>query len=218
MFVTFQTGISSRMLPLLIFAGLMSGCDFAVAAEENKKSTQTKSSPATASTNSLTQGYTIKPSEVVLPPDVPLGRYRRMIQPFPNWTLICDENLEKKQKVCNISQTIIDSMGVTAFSWSLAASEDGKPFLILRTPPGVGVGKPVRLVFADAAAPISASTGGCDEKLCVAYLPVGPRLRLNIAKGATAEVSYEVTAAAGPARVVSLRAPLDGLAAALAAI
>jgi hypothetical protein len=42
---------------------------------------------------------------------------------------------EAHQKVCNITQIIEDRTGNTAFSWSLAANEDGKPYFLLRTPP-----------------------------------------------------------------------------------
>lgn len=50
--------------------------------------------------------YRIKPSDVVLPPEVKLGDYQRTIRPFDNWTLICDENLKARKKVCNVSQII----------------------------------------------------------------------------------------------------------------
>ena len=50
--------------------------------------------------------YRLKGPDIVLPPGVPLGQYRRIFQPFPNWTLICDENLKTRQVVCNVSQTV----------------------------------------------------------------------------------------------------------------
>ena len=52
--------------------------------------------------------YRIKPSDVAVPPDVKLGDYQRTIRPFENWTLICDENLKARKKVCNVSQIIED--------------------------------------------------------------------------------------------------------------
>lgn len=79
--------------------------------------------------------YWIKPSEVAIPPDVPIGMYRRLIRPFENWTLICDENLKSKQRICNVSQLVVDKAGNTVFSWSLAATAQGKPVMILRVPP-----------------------------------------------------------------------------------
>lgn len=59
--------------------------------------------------------YSIKPSEVTVPPGAELGRYRRIIQPFENWNLICDENLKTMKKICNITQSIVDQNGQFAF-------------------------------------------------------------------------------------------------------
>ena len=56
----------------------------------------------------VASGYRIKPSDVALPPDAKLGEYQRTTRPFENWTLICDENLQARQKVCNVTQIIED--------------------------------------------------------------------------------------------------------------
>lgn len=159
--------------------------------------------------------YTVKHSEIVLPDDVPLGQYRRVTQPFPNWTLICDENLVRQEKVCNISQTILDGQGGSAFSWSLAAAEDGRPFFILRVPSMVGKGGVIQMKLPDNGADVFVPVEGCNANVCVAYQQVGPRLRLAVEKGDMIGISY---AGGSPERTISFVAPLEGLDAALSAI
>jgi invasion protein IalB len=159
-------------------------------------------------------GYIVKPSDVVLPKDVPLGAYVRTTQPFENWVLICDENLIRKQKVCNITQTIIDQTGAAAFSWSLAATQAGQPMMILRVPASVGADKPVTLKFSGSVAPLVMKTTGCNAAVCVTMLQVNPAVRDQIERAATIQVSY----ATGAQGTVRIDAPFKGLAAALAAI
>ena len=157
--------------------------------------------------------FTIKPSAVALPAGAELGRYRRIIQPFENWDLICDENLKAKKKVCNITQTILDSDGQFAFGWSLAATEQGKPIMILPMRPGLGLKKPVLLTFPGRKEPVAVGTHACDSSVCVALLPVGPALREQIGKAATVQISYSTETAN-----LAFEAPLKGMSAALAAI
>ncbi|MGH6861926.1 MAG: invasion associated locus B family protein [Phyllobacterium sp.] len=170
-------------------------------------------SPAAAQASSA-PGFVVRPSEVTVPDGAELGLYRRTIQPFPNWELRCDENLKTRKKICNITQTIQDREGRFAFGWSLAATEEGKPLMILRTRPELGLNKPVTLVFPDRKQPVTGQTHACDSRVCVAFLPVGPIMREEIAKAATVRLSYE-PAASEP---LVFDAPLQGLAAALAAI
>ncbi|MGO4319897.1 invasion associated locus B family protein, partial [Agrobacterium sp. MCAB5] len=61
-------------------------------------------------------GFHVKPSEVNVPEGVPLGQYRRTTTPFGNWTLVCDENRQTKQMICNVSQVIVDLAGNMVFS------------------------------------------------------------------------------------------------------
>lgn len=171
-------------------------------------------SPLAAGQEVSNSGYSIKPSEVTVPKGAELGRYRRIFQPFENWDLICDENLKTMKKICNITQSIVDQNGQFAFSWSLAATEGGKPLMILRTRPGLGVKKPVMLSFPGRKEPVSVDTYACDPGVCIALLPVGPIMREQIAKATTVGVSYE----AAPAEVLAFDAPLKGVSAALAAI
>ncbi len=165
------------------------------------------------------QQYGIKSSEVVLPQGVAPGQYRRMIQPFPNWTLICDENLKEKQRVCNITQTIIDQAGTMAFSWSLAATSNGKPIMIIRVPAEVGKGSPVQIAFASGKIQVNlvnARTGDCDRNICLILQPVGPVLRDQINKQVDVRITY-----ANPAKgndPVIIDTTLRGLPKALAAI
>lgn len=158
--------------------------------------------------------YSVKPSEVALPQGAELGSYRRTVQPFENWDLRCDENLKAKKKICNVTQTILDQAGQFAFSWSLAATEDGNPLMILRTRPDAGVKKPVILRFPGRKDPVVAETSGCDANVCVAILPVGPIMREQITKAVVAQISYE----SGSSALLTFKAPLQGLAAAVAAI
>lgn len=160
------------------------------------------------------QTYRVKPSDVVIPADAKLGQYRRTIQPFENWTLICDENLKARRKVCNVSQIIEDQAGKMTFSWSLAATKDGKPYMILRTPPSAKSGGVMSLQFGGRSTPIDVRIDGCNEVVCVGMMQVGPAVREQIDKGALSEISYLTAAGAK----ITVNAPLNGLTTALRAI
>ncbi|MDE1992605.1 MAG: invasion associated locus B family protein [Rhizobiaceae bacterium] len=166
----FRQTITRAILPVCLI--LSGGCGCAVG--------QTLSSAS----------YRIKPSEVALPQGVVPGQYRRMIQPFPNWTLICDENLKKKQRTCNITQTIVDGSGALAFSWSLAATSSGQPLMIVRVPAEVGAGGTVAIGFADGKNTVNAKTENCDQNVCLALVPIGPALRKQINSQSDTQVTY----------------------------
>lgn len=207
--------------PVLVLAFLFSGP--ATAFEQPKRAAPVNSAPPVKSESSsmhidsasLTAGYVVKPADVALPAGVPIGQYRRYFQPFPNWTLICDENLSKKQKVCNIAQTIVGPDSSFVFSWSLAAGQDGKPIFILRVPLSIGERGVIRLTLPDGGRPVEVTVQGCTLVNCLAYQNLGARLRTAVEKGVTVDVSY--IAGSQPQRL-SFRAPLAGLATALAAI
>ncbi|WP_245928416.1 invasion associated locus B family protein [Bosea psychrotolerans] len=158
--------------------------------------------------------YRIKPSDVTLPANAKLGSYRRITQPFENWTLICDENLQTRQKVCNVTQTIEDSAGRLAFSWSLAATKDGKPYMILRSTSDAKYPGSIALRFQGRTDRIKVELDGCNAAVCVGMLPVGPAVREQIAKSAAPEISYETTSGT----TVTLAATLKGLSKAVEAI
>ncbi|MER8447762.1 invasion associated locus B family protein [Mesorhizobium sp. M1066] len=155
--------------------------------------------------------YRIKPSDVVVPPEVKLGDYQRTIRPFDNWTLICDENLKARKKVCNVSQIIEDASGKMAFSWSLAATQDGKPYMILRTAPNARSDGLVSLKFDGQKQPIDVHLNGCNEMVCVGMLPVGPVMRRQISQNATPAISYSTV----DGQTITVTATLKGLSEAL---
>ena len=172
------------------------------------------SGPVAVGQEAAPSAYRIKPSDVAVPPEVKLGEYQRTTRPFENWTLICDENLQARKKVCNISQSFIDQGQALVFSWSLAADEKGKPFMILRTPSAAGAGSKLSLKFAGRKQAVDVPLQGCDASVCVGYMPVGPVLREQIGKETTVQVSYSLPSGA----TVSLDAPFKGLKTALSAI
>ncbi len=172
------------------------------------------SDPCAVGQEAVSSAYRIKPSDVAVPPDVKLGQYQRTTRPFENWTLICDENLQARKKVCNISQSFVDQGQDLVFSWSLAADEKGKPFMILRVPSAAGAGSKLSLKLAGRKQPVDVQLQGCDASVCVGYVPVGPVLREQIGKETTVQVSYSLPSGA----TVSLDAPFKGLRTALSTI
>jgi len=170
-------------------------------------------SSATAEQLSL-PGHFIKPSDVKIPAGTEWGQIKRTIQPFENWTLICDENLKLKQRTCNASQIIVDQSGNQIFSWSLAATQDGKPFMLLRVKPSINRKIPISVWFPDRQAPIQVSYTGCDNVVCLGVMPVGPVTRANINKGSDLKFTFQNEANTK----VEIIAPLKGLKDAINAI
>lgn len=158
--------------------------------------------------------YFIRPSDVQIPDGLDWGQYRRTVQPFKNWTLICDENLKKMEKICNISQIIVDRSNMQVFSWSLAATKDGTPLMILRTPAETDQKIPLRVLFPGREKPVLVDFKGCDESVCVAIMPVGPITREHIGK--SSEVTFIYALEVG--QQVKLSVPLQGISSALGAI
>jgi invasion protein IalB len=172
------------------------------------------SGPPAAGQEAASSAYRIRPPEVVVPANATLGQYQRMIRPFENWTLICDENLKARQKVCNVTQTIENRAGQLAFSWSLAATPEGKPYMILRTAPVAKSDGLVSLKFEGRKEPVKVQLDGCDRTVCVGMLPVGPIMREQISKNSASTVSYPIR----DGRTVSVTATLMGLSKAVEAI
>lgn len=160
------------------------------------------------------QVYRIKASEVVVPANVPMGQYQRIIRPFENWTLICDENLKDRKKICNITQMIEDQAGKDVFSWSLAATEEGKPYFLLRAPPDMPSDGKVSLHFDGRQNPVDVALQGCNETVCVGVVPVGPILRSQIANAASPRISFPTVSG----QTITVTTSLAGLDKALAAI
>lgn len=134
--------------------------------------------------------YKIKSSGVQIPSGFSPGEYRRVIEPFPNWTLICDENLKSRARVCNITQNIVDETGHDVFSWSLATMQDGRPTLILRVPSVLNKGDAINLRLDDHGSVVVAKVDGCGKDVCVAYQNVGPRISAAIKKGSFVDIIY----------------------------
>lgn len=162
----------------------------------------------------LSRYYRIKPSEVTVPADVPLGQYRRTIRPFENWTLICDENLKTTQMVCNITQVIIDQAGNNVFSWSLAATGDGRPYFLLRASPTMKSDGKLSFQLDGRSAPLEVALQGCSQTVCLGVVPVGPILREQISKGTNPRISFP----AKSGETIMVTTSLKGLDTALAAI
>jgi invasion protein IalB len=162
----------------------------------------------------ISSGFRIRPSEVTVPPDATLGEYQRMVRPFENWTMICDENLKARQRVCNVTQTIENQAGQLAFSWSLAATPEGKPYMILRTAPVAKSDGLVSLKFEGREEPVRVQLDGCNSAVCIGMLPVGPIMREQISKNSAPTVSYPTR----DGKTVSVTATLKGLSTAVKAI
>ncbi len=158
--------------------------------------------------------YRIRPSEVVVPPELKAGDYQRIIRPFENWTLICDENLKSHQRVCNVTQIIENQAGQVAFSWSLAATKKGDPYMILRAAPVAKSDGRFSLKFEGRKEPILVQFNGCNNTVCVGMLPVGPAMREQISKNTAPTVSYPTT----DGNTISVTANLKGLSTAVKAI
>jgi invasion protein IalB len=156
----------------------------------------------------------VRPPEIPVPPDVKLGDFQRIIRPFENWTLICDINLKAHKKVCNVLQIVDDASGNMAFSWSLAATKDGKPYMILRAAPNAKSDGLISIKFKDSDKPIDVHLDGCNESVCVGMMPVGPLMRQQIARSAEPAVSYKTA----DGRTITVTATLKGLSAALSAL
>jgi invasion protein IalB len=167
-----------------------------------------------AAQGSPAPAYAVKPSEVAIPPGEKLGEYRRVIQPFKNWTLICDESITSKRRVCNITQSIVNPEGVVVFNWSLIATADGKPLMMMRVPAAAGVGRPIELTLGKKPDRIVAPTDRCDAYFCYATIAIGNVLKKHIQVGTECDVAYEVSQV-GP---IAFKAPLGGLAGALAGL
>jgi len=170
--------------------------------------------PHAAGQEATSSGYRIKPSEVVVPPELKPGDYQRIIRPFENWTLICDENLKVRQRVCNVTQIIENGAGQVAFSWSLAANKRGNPYMILRTAPVARSDGLISLKFEGRIEPVQIKIEGCGTTVCIGMLPVGPVLREQISKNAAPTVSYLTT----DGKTISVTATFKGLSTAVKAI
>lgn len=152
------------------------------------------------------KSYFARPPEISVP-DGEAGKIRRAIMQFNNWTLICDEDIPAKKQVCNVTQAIVDAKKNVVFSWSLAASNDGQPFFLLRTLPVADKNKPVQIFFPNLKDPINANYIDCNQSLCLAQIKVGAILSAQISTGSLAFISYSLK----NGNKFQFYAPLNGL-------
>lgn len=161
-----------------------------------------------------TNAFKVKPSIVTLPSGVEPGSYQRFIRPFQKWDLICDEDLKAMTKICNVTQTIEDHGGRLIFSWSLAATEAGKPMMILRVPADIIADDRIILRFDDQKQNLYIKIGACDVSACTAFVSLVPVIRKQMENKAPVRISYRSSSRG----LVLFEAPMDGLLAAVAAI
>lgn len=161
-----------------------------------------------------TKAFEVRPSIVTLPTGVEPGSYQRIIRPFQKWDLICDEDLKAMTKICNVTQTIEDHEGRFVFSWSLAATEAGKPMMILRVPADIIAQDRITLRFADQRQNLYIKIGACDVSACTAFVSLVPLIRKQIENKAPVRISYRSRGRG----LVLFDAPMEGRSAAVAAI
>ncbi|XSG81091.1 MAG: invasion associated locus B family protein [Methyloligella sp. ZOD6] len=158
--------------------------------------------------------YTLTPSDVRVPDGVEMGQFQRTIRPFGDWTLICDDYLVDQRTVCNVRQVLTDRNGTLAFSWALALTSEGEPYMLLRTAPVADAEGFVSIAFEDRTSPIEVYFDGCNQVVCVGMLPVGPIMRSEIANNASPTITYPTRNGSE----ITVTAKLAGLASALEAI
>ncbi|KAA6205495.1 MAG: invasion-associated locus B family protein [Candidatus Tokpelaia sp.] len=147
------------------------------------------SPPARGQNGGGTAPYSLRPPPLSVPAGEP-GAVRRSIMQFYQWTLICDTVFADKTQVCNVSQAVWDAGNMVIFSWSLAASDKGDPFLLLRTLPDTDTKSPVRIALKGTNQAVNVAFVGCNAALCLAQTPVGPFLTQAIRKQSNITVSY----------------------------
>lgn len=163
--------------------------------------------------SSLTPPFRLKPPEMTIPAGAKPGSLRRILQPFEDWLLICDENLTARKRVCNATQTLTDRDGGMTFSWSLAATMSGRPAFIIRVPRSIAGDGYVVLSFSAKDNPIPVSLASCDKNVCIGFLPVTADVQERIDERSI--VAIEI-GANSPG--VKLQAPLAGLSLAVKSI
>lgn len=132
------------------------------------------------------ESFRIKPMDNA--PSATDGSVRRTIQPFDGWTLVCDEQVKRRTKVCNISQVVVDDAGETAFSWSLAATSRGAPVMIVRVPRPSAGARWVTVRLEGAAKSRQVELSACNDAMCLGYWEIDPELGRILRKGPEAEL------------------------------
>ncbi|MET3560152.1 invasion protein IalB [Bartonella japonica] len=158
--------------------------------------------------------YTIHPPQLSIPKGEP-GETRRIIMQFYNWTLICDEKQDKKQKlkqgVCNVTQSVHDQEDNNIFSWSLVSTKNGQAVMLFRTLPNADTNVPIQMFLEGVQKPLLIHYTQCNETICLAQLSVGPVLNKQIEQNKEVRISYKVK----EGKIFSFTAPFKGLSAAI---
>jgi len=147
--------------------------------------------PASGQNTGKAVSYSVRPPPLAVPSGEP-GAVRRSIMQFYHWTLLCDTVFANNTQVCNVSQAVWNDDNAVIFSWSLAASDKGDPFMLLRTAPGADTKSPVRLAVKDSKQSIDIAFVGCNDNVCVAQTPVGPLLTQAIRNRSDITISYRL--------------------------
>ncbi|NNM73537.1 invasion associated locus B family protein [Enterovirga aerilata] len=134
------------------------------------------------------QTYRIKPFDNA--PGAQNGEIRRSIQPFGGWTLICDEQVRQRTRVCNVSQVVVDSSGEMAFSWTLAGTRSGEAVMIVRMPRANETRQWVGLKLEGVAKAVDVPLTSCDERVCLGFLGVNREITQALRRGDPAEVIF----------------------------
>ncbi|WP_455475078.1 invasion associated locus B family protein [Bartonella sp. B30(2025)] len=154
--------------------------------------------------------YTIHPPQLSVPGGAP-GETRRIIMQFYNWTLICDEKQSLHQGICNVTQTIHDQEDNTIFSWSLVATNNGKAVMLFRTLPKADQNVPIQLFMDGVKKPVLIRYTQCNQKVCLAQLPIGSTLSGQIEQNKNVRITYKIR----EGDTLSFIAPFKGLSEAL---
>ncbi|WP_208436310.1 invasion associated locus B family protein [Bartonella phoceensis] len=158
--------------------------------------------------------YTVQPPHLSTPKGQP-GETRRIIMQFYDWTLICDEKQDEKQKlkqgICNVTQAVHDQKDNTIFSWSLVSTKNGQAIMLFRTLPNADTNVPIRMFLEGVKKPILIHYTQCNETVCLAQSPVGPMLSKQIEQNKKVRISYKVK----EGKIFSFTVPFKGLSAAI---
>ncbi|WP_156851762.1 invasion associated locus B family protein [Bartonella refiksaydamii] len=158
--------------------------------------------------------YTIHPPHLSIPKGE-LGETRRIIMQFYNWTLICDEKEDEKQKrkqgICNVTQTVHDQEDNTIFSWSLVSTKNGQAVMLFRTLPNTDTNVPLRMFLEGVKKPLLIHYTQCNETVCLAQSPIGAVLSEQIEQDKKVRISYKIK----EGKIFSFIVPFKGLSTAL---
>jgi invasion protein IalB len=135
------------------------------------------------------ESYRLKPFDHA--PTAQNGEVRRSLQPFQGWTLICDEQVKQRTRVCNVSQVLVNSSsGEMAFSWTLAGTKAGEAVMIVRMPRAEGTVRWIGLKLDGMAKPVDVALTSCDQRVCLGFVGMNKEFTQALRRGGPAEVIF----------------------------